>query len=330
MTSPWLSILIPTYNGAAYLRDALDSILAQQDPGVECIAVDDGSSDNTLEILEQYRGRLSMAVMARPRTGNWVANTNLALEHASAPFACLLHQDDVWQPDRLATMRDAVAAYPSVNLFLHPAWFIDGHGRRLGRWGCPLPKAPSLLDSEMILPRLLVQNFIAIPAPMFRIETARQVGGLDESLWYTADWDFWLKLSAVGRTVCLPQRLACFRVHPEAQTNRRSIDIADYRRQHEVVLERHLPKLAIGGHGSRSVRRGAELSIAVNAALAGRYHGERLRMADLAAAAWRAWPLGLWRYLRCARLWERVSARLKALRRGGRPVGGLGDDAVVQ
>ena len=329
MTSPWLSVLLPTYNGAGFLRAALDSVVAQRDADIECIAVDDGSTDETLDILDEYRGRIPLDVVSRPRAGNWVANTNLALKRAKAGFACLLHQDDTWLPGRLQAIRDARASNPAVDLILHPVWFTDRHGHQLGPWRCPLPEAPVTLDALSVLPRLLVQNFIAIPAPVFRTATARAVGGMDESLWYTADWDFWLKLAAAGRTLYLPDRLACFRVHPEAQTNRRSIDIADYRRQHEAVLERHLPTLRLDRHGREAVRRRAELSIAINVALAGRYHGMPLGMRSLATACWRAGPLGIWRYMQVSRILERVTARLKALKGTDPPARAVRNDAVA-
>ena len=66
--------------------------------------------------------------------------------------------------------------------------------------------------------RLLVQNFIAIPAPLFRRDQALSVGGLDARLWYAADWDFWLKLAAMGPTVYSPRPLAGFRIHSQSQT----------------------------------------------------------------------------------------------------------------
>lgn len=328
MTSPWLSVLLPTYNGAAFLRAALDSVEAQRDADIECIAVDDGSTDETLDILEEYRERIPLDVVSRPRTGNWVANTNLALKRANGEFTCLLHQDDLWMPGRLAAMRRAITANRAADLFVHPSWFIDPAGSRIGTWRCPLPPAPTELNAEAVLPRLLVQNFIAIPAPVFRTATAQAVGGLDEALWYTADWDFWLKLAAAGRTLCLPGRLAGFRVHAEAQTNRRSIDIDDYRRQHAVVLQRHLPKLA--AEQRRSVGRVAELSIAVNTALAGRYHGLRPDLGALAAAAMRTGPLGLWRYARTSRIHERVRARLKVLRYRTRTNTAAVDDSMAR
>lgn len=309
MTAPWLSVLMPTYNGANYLRDALDSVVEQGDPNIECIAVDDGSSDTTREILVEYGDRLDLTMIERPHGGNWVVNSNLALEQARGEFACLLHQDDIWLPGRLEALRSAMRRDPAVDLFLHPAWFIDPTGRRLGLWRCPMPKDGSVLDAALILPRLLVQNFIAIPSPLFRTSIARDVGALDEDLWYTADWDFWLKLGNAGKTLYLPSPMAGFRVHGEAQSSRRTFQIVDIRAQHETVLERHLPLAKDSLQGR--VRRRAELSIAVNIALASSYHGLRPDFAQVTMAALRAGPVGIWNYATCARIWERVRARLK-------------------
>lgn len=314
MTAPWLSVLMPTYNGACYLQAALDSMVAESDPDIECIAVDDGSTDDTRAILGCYRDRLNLEIVERPHEGNWVANTNLALERARGKFACLLHQDDVWLPGRLAALKAAIARHKAVDLFLHPAWFIDTSGRRLGRWRCPLPPDPAVLDADIVLPRLLVQNFIAIPSPLFRTAGARDAGGMDEALWYTADWDFWLKLASKGRTVYLPQPLAGFRVHAEAQTSRRTMNIGDFRQQHETVLDRHRPDPVLEADRSRRFYGVARLSIEVNVALASRYHGLRAGFSALILQILALGPLGWAHYWSISRIGERVSARLRLAR----------------
>src|SRR3982074_3394237 len=80
MSTPWLSVVLPPYNGGAYLPAALESIRTQQSGGeFEVIAVDDGSEDGTVATLEEYASRLPLRIVRRPRSGNWVASTNHGL-----------------------------------------------------------------------------------------------------------------------------------------------------------------------------------------------------------------------------------------------------------
>jgi hypothetical protein len=131
-----------------------------------------------------------------------------------------------------------------------------------------LPARHAILDRHLVLERLLVQNFIALPAPLFRRETALEVGGLQEDLWYTADWDFWLKLAAVSRTVYLPMPLTGFRIHARSQTIRRSTQADEFRRQLEVVLEKHLE-----ASDPDDVSEVARFSAQMNVFLAATVHG---------------------------------------------------------
>ncbi|MEM7592684.1 MAG: glycosyltransferase family 2 protein, partial [Cyanobacteria bacterium P01_A01_bin.83] len=98
---PWLSVIIPTYNGSKYLAAALNSIVVQQEQDLECVVIDDGSTDNTLEIVEQYQQKLKIKLITKARQGNWVASTNQALKVANGVHACFLHQDDLWLEGRL-------------------------------------------------------------------------------------------------------------------------------------------------------------------------------------------------------------------------------------
>src|SRR5712672_1230348 len=115
MSTPWLSVVMPTYNGGAYLAAALESIRGQQSGGeFEVIAVDDGSEDGTVAILEEYSSRLPLRIVRRARGGNWVASTNHGLSIARGEYACLLHQDDLWMDGRLQAVRAALDAVPGV------------------------------------------------------------------------------------------------------------------------------------------------------------------------------------------------------------------------
>ncbi|MBE9044359.1 glycosyltransferase [Pleurocapsales cyanobacterium LEGE 10410] len=303
---PWLSVIIPTYNGSKYLADALDSVVMQQDSALECVVIDDGSTDDTLSLVASYQDRLNIKLITKARQGNWVANTNHALLEAEGKYACFLHQDDLWLEGRLQNIKNAIAAYPQASLYLHDSVFIDEKSKPLGLWRCPLGKV-KLISAEAMTEKLLIQNFIAIPAPVFERQAALDLGGLNNELWYTADWDFWLKLAAIGNTCYIAKPLAAFRVHADSQTIRRSSSVAEFRQQMRLVVDKHLPV-----RSNREVTKVAFFSTEVNTTLAAMVHGESANLFKLAANFMFLGPMGWRRYWQDSRIVERVSARLKA------------------
>jgi GT2 family glycosyltransferase len=313
MSGPWLSVIMPTYNGAAYLEVALRSVVEQADNGVEIVAIDDGSTDETLAILERYSQRLQLRVETRGRVGNWVANSNHALRLARADHACFLHQDDLWLPGRLRALRPLLKQGDNPVMVLHPAQYVDARGQSLGPWRCPLSAGRHL--SERMVERLLVQNFIAIPSPIFSRQAALDVGGLDEGLWYTADWDFWLKLAARGHAVYHTKPLASFRVHGASQTMNCTTRAAEMRRQLDVVLNRHLPPWQEARPGRAEIGAVARLSVEMNQALAAGAGGSKRFLWRLARRFLALGLSGCHRYLRDSRIAERVQARVRATAR---------------
>jgi glycosyltransferase involved in cell wall biosynthesis len=308
---PWLSVLIPTLNGGDFLRDSLASIAGARDPDIECIVVDGGSSDDTLAVLEAHRSRLNLTVLERPGSPGWVWSTNLALSMATAPHASLLHQDDTWLPARARQLRALIKAAPDVTLFVHDARYIDANGRRVGRLSCPWSPWPVRLRPQEAIAALLVQNFIAAPATSFRVDQARACGGLDETLWYSADWDLWLKMASRGPVAYVPEELAAFRLHSESQTIKRSRDDAAFLQQMEVVLDRHISQLE-HGRSRESVERAARFSNRLNAAMAFRSHGGAPDWRSLLRTASKLRPGDWSRFLRHSRIASRVGSRLRA------------------
>jgi glycosyltransferase involved in cell wall biosynthesis len=308
--TPWLSVIMPTYNGQTFLKEALDSLVAQEDGGLEVVAVDDGSTDGTLRILKTYSRRLRLNILENDHVGNWVVGTNIGLKSATGKYASLLHQDDIWLPGRLRHVRTALATAGRPALLVHPIWFIDPDGRRAGSWRCPLPEG-KLLGPEMVLPRLLVQDFIPVLGTVFPRDVAIDAGGLDTDLWYTADWDLWLRLAARGPTWHTARRLAAYRIHPETQTATRSANLAGFRHQLETVLKRHLDDKT-----ARVIGRPAQFSVDVNVALAALSHGKPASILGLIGRFLSLGPVGWWRYLRYSRILERAGSRLRvSLRR---------------
>jgi glycosyltransferase involved in cell wall biosynthesis len=309
---PWLSIISPIFNGETYLSSALDSILLQGDlHNIECIAVDGESTDNTLAILESYQDRLPLRVFQRERSSNWVIKTNYALSLAQGEYVCFLHHDDLWLNNRLQTMKQLTEQHPEAVLLLHPTYFLDNSGNRLGTWNCPLPAVPRAIEPDLMIEKLLVQNFISILGPVIKREIALEVGGLDETLWYTADWDFWLKIAACGSSVYFPQPLSGFRVHPNSQTVVRSSGAQEFRAQLETVAAKHFNHWPAPESTKQRLKKVVRFSMEVNIALASAAHGQRTNVLSLLPSFLALGPSGGYRYLRDSRIVERVRARLK-------------------
>jgi GT2 family glycosyltransferase len=303
---------MPTLNSERFLRETLESLVVQNDKAIECIVVDGGSSDGTLAIIDEYKTVLDIRLYQSARA-NWCAQTNLGLERASADYVCMLHHDDLWHPGRAVQLRAALRRHPDVVLLLHPTRFIDEQGRHLGYWKCPLEPEPRIYVPVELLEHLLVQNFVALPALTFNRAVALKVGGLEPDLWYTGDWDFYLKLAQEGTTVYLNEVLASFRVHGTSLTMKGSANTDAFRRQLEHVLAKHLPALA-HSERFRAVARAATASVNINVALAATLHGS-LRSLP-AALKWfvRLGPRGWSRYLKDSRIHERAFSRLRLVR----------------
>jgi glycosyltransferase involved in cell wall biosynthesis len=309
-SKPWLSVLIPTFNGTRYLSQALDSVCIQNDADLECLAVDDGSEDGTLEVLKSYQNKIPLYILYTEKDQNWTASVNFALRAARGEYICILHQDDMWMPGRLAALHSAVELYPAAVLFLHPAYFLNAEGKRIGYWNCPLNASMNPIKSESMIERLLIQNFISMPAPLFKRTVAIESGGMDESLRYTGDWDLWLKLSERGDTVYLEKPLSFFRVHDDAQTLSQSLDLQKFRKQLECVFHRHFATWQAPSALSEKVWRVGLFSIYLNTVLAAYRNGYPFPFCRLIVEVFRLGPSGVFRYFRDSRIHERIFARI--------------------
>lgn len=305
---PLLSIVMPVHNGADWLATTFDSLLGEVSELVEIIVLDSSPDLKTATLVETYANRLPITFLRRPDLQAWTAKTNLGVEIAKADYACMLHQDDLWLSGRLAIVRNWISADPEAALHLGPTAIIDRDGTRLGSWRCPLPIGRRLSERE-VLESLLVQNFISVPAPVFRRAAWQQCDGMDEALWYTADWDLWLKLSGAGPVRYHEQETTAFRVHGSSLTVTGCRDLDEFEAQMQVVFERHAPRIP---QPRSNVESAARASIRVNVELAAASSGSP---GALARACWQILslgPSGARRYLKDSRLLDRVLPRVRA------------------
>lgn len=313
MNDPVLSVIIPIYNGADTLNATLESLIGQGDASIEVLAVDQCSSDGSRQILEDFSKRFPITIIDAPKSTNWMANTNIGLRAASAPFVTMLHQDDMWLPGRVDALLGLARKYPDAELWLHPAWFMDSKNCLVGAFGPAFGGRERLIEGNDAMRALIVQNSIAIPAAMFRRVTALKLGGLSEDLWYTADWDFWLKLADAGSVAWMPRKLAAFRVHENSQTVKGSRDMKDFEKQLSIPLDRHvsaLPQVDVP-----RVKALAEASNSLNLYLAARFHKQPISIRPFLGNFLRLGPSGWTVFLKDTRIITRVWPRLRILKR---------------
>lgn len=310
MNRPWLSVIVPSHNGDRWFAETLQSVGEQDERGIEVLVVDSSDGDTALNILDGFSGRLDIRAYRRPDLSTWTAKTNFGVKQARADHICMLHKDDAWLPGRARQVRHWLESRPDAVMHLHPAHIIDETGKRLGMWRCPLPAGDVPVPPDLLFERLLVQNFIAVPTPVIRRDAFLAVGGIDNALWYTADWDLWLKLLAVGDVYYRDTPLACFRIHGGSQTMSGSRDHADFRNQMQIVLDRHAGRLSAASRDT--TLRVASTSIAVNTALAATNAGSFAELAKALLGVATLGPRGILRYLYCSRIFERAYPRLRA------------------
>jgi hypothetical protein len=199
-------------------------------------------------------------------------------------------------------------------LIVHDAKYVGPHGEELGPWTCPFEDGE--IPSSLFIERLLVQNFLAIPSPMFRRSAVIDFGGLDEALWFSADWDLWLRLGALGPVRFVEETLSAFRIHPASQTAARKVVANEWQQQLTTVLLRHLKDWPVEGKTRDAVERTAMASIAVNSILSAASRREPVKWSPVLLQLLAIGPSGWRRYLRDSRIGQRVRSRWKVQRPG--------------
>jgi glycosyltransferase involved in cell wall biosynthesis len=210
---PAVSVLMPVYNAMPFLKDAVASILNQTFTDLELIALDDASSDGSLEYLRSVADR-RMVVVARPKSG-LSRNLNYGAGIAKAPLLARMDADDVSLPNRLRLQVDRMTSEPELAVCGGSIQFIDPKGR--------LGEVPHYYrDDAGIRWNLLTDSAMPHPATMIRKSALEQAGLYKPELEPAEDYALWIELSKVGRLANLPNVILNYRIHPGSVSSRRA------------------------------------------------------------------------------------------------------------
>ncbi|MBJ7281659.1 MAG: glycosyltransferase [Acidimicrobiia bacterium] len=240
---PLVSIIIPAFNAQEYLGETIDSVLAQTYRPIEIIVIDDGSTDETVEIARAYGD--PVVVIEQENRGPAGAR-NTGFDAARGAIIALLDADDQWMPSRLERCVDVLQSDPQIGFVTTDAFLIE-EGQRTGKryYGgyqrYPFPDRASQLEE------IAKRNFVFVSA-VFDRRLLDLVGGrLDERLWGTEDYDLWTRFVLAGAAAeLIPEPLAWYRIRSDSVSRARERQW----KAHLTVLEQHLPTLwLLGAHG---------------------------------------------------------------------------------
>lgn len=196
--NPLVSIIIPTYNAKKWLREAVDSALAQTYTQCEVIVVDDGSTDGTREWLTEAYGQRIRYV--HQVNGGTASARNLGLKHARGEFIQFLDSDDLLGPEKVASHVECLVSNPEVDIPLgRVLWFYDNRPDCLFEWD-----RMSHYQAKDFLREMVYEGFILIHSALSRRACLDRVGGFDESLSDCEDWDYWLRVAYSGARFAHP------------------------------------------------------------------------------------------------------------------------------
>jgi glycosyltransferase involved in cell wall biosynthesis len=242
-----VTAVVRSYNRADYLRQAIDSVLAQTRLPDQVVVVDDGSTDATFDVLASYSG--AVEVLRLPHSGNPAAVLNAGLRAARGDLVAFLDCDDLWLPDKLAR-QVALLANPDVGFVYGNVCLLSGDGQR----SAPVLR-PDQIVNGCLLPTL-VRDMCVHPSTL--VVRRDLVGLVDERERVNEDFFLLLRLARVNSGACVPEPVALIRRHAGMVSTAHGLSAytAAIRALSSLVYDPSLP---------RAVRLSARRSI-------GRYH----------------------------------------------------------
>jgi glycosyltransferase involved in cell wall biosynthesis len=204
-TPDLVSVVTATYNMANYLSETLDSVLAQDYEPIESIVIDDGSTDETSAVLARYATDPRVRVIKQENSGQTVAK-NRGIAESRGEFVAFCDADDTWRPDKLSLQIPRFRSDDDVAVVFSEKRCIDSDGK-------PRPLiGPTDLYRGRVTAQLLIDNFVPFPSAVVRGRVLDELGGFDERLSMSIDYELWLRISAQYRFDYVPQKLVNYRV----------------------------------------------------------------------------------------------------------------------
>jgi glycosyltransferase involved in cell wall biosynthesis len=208
-TQPLVSVIIPVFNGASYLKEAVSSVLKSTYKNIEILLIDDGSSDHSKKLCSDLEKKYKKVHFYgfKANKGQGVA-LNYGIKHALGKYICRLNQDDLMLPNRISTQVKYLISHPNVVALGTSITLFEPNGKT---------QIVHFLQNHTEIKKMWhVVSPFADPSVMFSKSVALKVGGHDQEFWPANDTQLWIKMGQIGELANIDKPLVRVLYHPKA------------------------------------------------------------------------------------------------------------------
>ncbi|MBN2900107.1 MAG: glycosyltransferase [Clostridia bacterium] len=227
--SPVVTIYITNYNYAKYIQQSIESVLKQTYKDYELIIIDDGSTDNSKEIIEQYREYPNVRIVYQKNKGLNITN-NIAMRLASGQYLVRLDADDYWDIEYLEKVVEKMESDPEIGLVFPDYYYVDSDGKMTG------VEKRFNFEEEVTLYDLPAHG----ACTLIRLEFLRRLGGYNESFACQDGYDLWLKFISSHKVANVNTPLFYYRRHGNNLTTNEERILSTRKRIKQTFLEDHI------------------------------------------------------------------------------------------
>jgi glycosyltransferase involved in cell wall biosynthesis len=225
---PKISIITPSFNQGRFLEETIMSVLNQNYPNLEYIIIDGGSTDNSVEIIKKYEKYLAYWVSEKDRGQSHAVNKGLA--RSTGDIIGWLNSDDTYLPGTLLTVDEMFQHYRDFDVIFGDQVLTDEQGGFL-RIRHEIPYSYH---------RLLYHMYQSQPATFLRRSVIERVGGLEETLCYSMDYEFFMRIGRYCSVRHVPRLFATYRLHPSGKSALHGE--ARHLQEEEAVSQKYRPR----------------------------------------------------------------------------------------
>jgi glycosyltransferase involved in cell wall biosynthesis len=234
LEEPRVSVIVPAYNAASYIRETLDSILAQTYKNLETIVIDDGSTDDTYKIIEnEYRDVRCI----RTDQGGPARARNIGIMNSDGEFIAFLDADDIWRPEKLEKQVKEMVSNPQLGLTFTESGIFNASGISIAS----LNKRRRLMEGD-IVKNIFWKSGVATPSVMVRRSILEEVGYFEEDLVCSEDDNLWMRIAMSAPISLIDEQLVLIRARDNSLSQTSGNMFSGVKRQLEL-LETKYPEL---------------------------------------------------------------------------------------